>query len=285
MPGEDTHAEDEQTPLAAEAGEEAEACPEARPEDHAEGHGEPPPESQREAEPETAGASRTSTSDWPDLDGYCDELRGAHAEWAERVSAVRLQLAQLQSELIEIASQQHVLGIAEDLERLNEAVLGGTAVAQTLRLGYGLERYLALFWPAALDPRPALARSTGDGEYRVEVYLHVGPDGKGRIRVEGAKRLEAPLPTSRARVRGVLLRAVQDPKLVEPGAASAEAPSDTDEREGHPEPDERMGDERPSAPRPGHTDEQVPPEVQVIPLGPSEEAQSKEESEQTHQSG
>lgn len=236
------------------------------------------------AEPEKETPARTS--DWPDLEGYREQLRADHVEWSERVSAVGAQLAALAPALVALAAQQRALGILDDLERLNEAVLGGAAVTQTLRLGYGLERYLVLFWPAALDPRPTLAQAAGDGEYRVEVYLHVGPDGQPRIRVEGARRLEAPLPTSRARVRGVLLSAIQNPKLVVAGGGAEDETGAVPPTErAQPAADGPPPDDRPSAARPGDADQAPPPEEQVIPLGPSEAEQRAANEETSNQSG
>jgi hypothetical protein len=129
------------------------------------------------------------------------------------------------------------------------------------------------------------------------VLLHVGPDGRGRVRVEGEKRLEAPLPTSRDRLRRVLLGAIQAPKYVSrPGESTAVAKGETDatatqertdgqpaserpagrlEAEADTEPRREAGTDGPvpaAEPRPGDPDDQPPPEEQVIPLGPASDA-------------
>lgn len=220
----------------------------------------------------------TSSTGWPDLDAYAAQLREEHAAWAERLLAVETQLASVRPSLLSLAAQYRALAIEEDLELLNRMVLGGTAMAQSLRLGYDLERYVSLFWPAAGDPRPTMARDDADGEYRVEVYLHLGPDGRGRVRVEGEKRLEAPLPTSRERLRSVLLSAIRSPKFVtasgtatpgdEPTAGQPHA-GQSDVKQEPATPDEQPVEE--ASPRPGDPEDQPPPEEQVIPLGPSPE--------------
>ena len=215
-----------------------------------------------------ARESPRASSGWPGLDSYCEQLRAEHTEWAERLDAVETQLLSLRATLAGIAAQYHALGIDEDLELINERVLGGVAMAQSIRIGHNLERYTALLWPAAGDPRPSMARSDDAAEYRVEVWMHLGPDGKGRIRIEGEKRLEATLPTSRERVRSVLIRAVQSPKLVSKGEAQASEPEAA-----QPSPEQHPVEE--ATPRSGDPQDQPPPEEQVIPLGPSEEAESR----------
>lgn len=245
--------------------------------------------------PDTSAAEQHG--DWPDLDAYCAQLRAEHEAWAERLTAVQTQLAQLQPALLGIAAQYRVLAIEEDLERLNQIILGGAAMAQSMRLGYDLERYISLLWPAAGDPRPTHARPDGEGEYRIDVFLHVGPDGRGRVRVEGEKRLEAPLPTSRERLRKVLLGAVQAPKFVSPpdeGTAEAEdeagaspgpaptsEPAQTEQARGEAQPEAQaeprreVGTDEPvpaAEPRPGDPEDQPPQEEQVIPLGPASDA-------------
>jgi len=118
-----------------------------------------------------------------------------------------------------------------------------------------------------------MMRSEGEGEYRVEVFLHLGPDGRGRIRVEGAKRLEAPLPTSRTRLRSVLLTAIQSPKFVEKaGAPSAEEEMPAPPAAGEPATEAQRAES--ATPRPGDAAEQPPPEEQVIPLGPAEDTET-----------
>jgi len=217
------------------------------------------------------GGDVEPVSDWPELDAYGTSLAAENPGWNERINAVESQLASMRPALNVLTSHYQALSIEDDLTRLNETVLGGTAMLQSLRLGFNLERYIALFWPVSGDPRGGDPPEGNDAEYRIEIYLHLGPDGRGRIRVEAAKLLEAPLPTSRNRLRGVLLAAIKDPKLVshepepsaagDPGAApAAEEPARS--------PAEQPASE--AAPRPGDPDDQPPPEEQVIPLGPAD---------------
>ena len=230
--------------------------------------------------------------DWADLNAYCEQLREEHETWSERLSALHSQLVHLQPALLTVAAQYRALAVEDDLAQLNQLVLGGAAMAQTVRLGYDLERYISLLWPAAADPRPSHARPESQGEYRVDILFHVGPDGRGRVRVEGEKRLEAPLPTSRERLRRVLLAAIQAPKYVgEDGEESAGAgaseqaagdgtqpPADQEQRVSDEERTE-VGTDEPvpeAEPRPGDPHETPPPEEQVIPLGPAAEGEAEE---------
>lgn len=209
-----------------------------------------------------------SGSGWPDLAAYVAALRAEHASWLERVTAVQTQLAAVRPVLAGIASQYAVLGIEEDLAQLNEQVLGGAAIVQTVRLAFDLERYVAIFWPSAGDPRPTMAREGDEGEYRVEIWLHMDEQGRGRVRVEGEKKLEAPLPTSRERLRRVLISAIQSPRFV---PSTAGAPGEEAMTTGQ-QPAEGEFEEQPveaATPRPGDPEDQLPPEEQVIPLGPS----------------
>ena len=223
-----------------------------------------------------AGASSEApsggaTSDWPELDAYREQLRAEHAAWTERLRAVQTQLAAVSPILAGIAAQYAALGIEEDIHRLCEEVLGGAGMVQRVRFDFDLERYVTLAWPAPADPRPELAAAHSEGEYRVDVWFGIDPDGRGRVRVEGAKRLEAPLPTSRERLRRVLLGAIQAPRYVSPTAAEAAAA-------GAPQPEAEQpaaaAEETPvesATPRPGDTEAQPPAEEQVIPLGPADE--------------
>lgn len=108
-----------------------------------------------------------------------------------------------------------------------------------------------------------MAEAHAEGEFHVGVWLGIGPDGRGRVRVEGEKRLEAPLPTSRERLRRVLLSAIQAPRHV---PASAEGAPAEEEPASPSEPAPP-----PAEPRPGDAEDVPPPEEQVIPLGPSSE--------------
>src|SRR5262245_12517341 len=180
---------------------------------------EPPEAEHVEAAEEAPDGEQPRTepaSDWPALDAYREQLRAEHAEWRERIDTLNTQLLGVQPILDTIAAQYAALGVEEDLLRLSQAVLGGAGMMQRVRFDYDLERFITLAWPAPTDPRPPLAQAQGEGEYRVDVWFGIGPDGRGRVRVEGAKRLEAPLPTSRERLRAVLLAAVQSPRHVQP---------------------------------------------------------------------
>ena len=235
----------------------------------------PPREQQQRTEtPAGEETGAEPASDWTDLDAYRAQLRTEHAAWAERVTLVETQLASVQPAALGIASQYQALGIEEDLERLNETILAGAAMVQTARLAFDLERYITLVWPVAGDPRPEMAREDGEGEYRIEIWLHVGPDGRGRIRVEGAKKLEAPLPTTRERLRRVLLATIQAPRYVMPSVrAGEEEGMEQDRTQTPPASDEQSVEE--ASPRPGDPEDQPPPEEQVIPLGPSGAAEEE----------
>ena len=244
------------------------------------------------ARPDEGGGT---PSDWTDLDAYCTQLRSDHAEWADRLRTVQAQLAAMRATLGGLGAQYVALGIEEDLERLNELVLGGAAMCQSVRLGFDLERYVALFWPVSVDPRPTMMRPDAEGEYRVEIWLHIGEDGRGRIRIEGEKKLEAPLPTSREKVRRVLLGAIRAPKFVahagdaspsedEPPAATpqgAAAEGAAEERGADAQASEQPVEQ--ATPREGDPNEQAPPEEQVIPLGPAH-AEPPSESQQQEKS-
>ncbi|MGD9890618.1 MAG: hypothetical protein AB7U18_04905, partial [Dehalococcoidia bacterium] len=116
-----------------------------------------------------AAHSPRPPSGWNDLDAYCEQLRGEHAVWAERIDVIDTQLLALRVTLAGIGEQYRALGIEDDLALINERILGGAGMAQSLRIGHDLERYTALIWSAAADPRPAMTRSDEDTEYRVEV--------------------------------------------------------------------------------------------------------------------
>jgi hypothetical protein len=223
-----------------------------------------PPEA---GEPQQDAASAERASDWPELEEYRTQLQSEHAAWVERLTAVQTQLGSVRPILEQIATQYAALGIEEDIARLCEQVLGGAGMLQRVRFDFDLERYVTLAWPAPADPRPELAAAHAEGEYRVDVWFGIGADGRGRVRVEGAKRLEAPLPTSRARLRSVLLGAIQAPRYV----PSPTTEGRSTEAAGEPPPDNEPVEG--ATPRPGNPDDQPPPEEQVIPLGPAGSAE------------
>lgn len=247
--------EEGRTAAGGDATAQAEAAPEHRADEGAEGA-------------PTGGPA----SDWPELDEYRERLRAEHAAWSERLTAVQSQLAHVRPALDRIAAQYAALGVEEDIVRLCEQVLGGAGMVQRVRFDFDLERYVTLAWPAAADPRPDLAAAHREGEYRVDVWFGLGADGRGRVRVEGAKRLEAPLPTSRARLRAVLLGAIQAPRHVPP--PSAESAPETAEAGSPP------GRTDDAAARPEQAETQPPPEEQVINLGP---ASTEPEAGRTHE--
>jgi hypothetical protein len=256
---------DQQEPVEAERPPEQASAPEQPDES--------PPEQTAEQPRQSSGSPRPP-SGWADLDAYCEQLRAEHADWAERLDAIETQLLSLRATLAGIATQYHTLGIEEDLALINERILGGVGVAQSVRVGHDLERYVALIWPASGDPRPAMAQAGDEAEYRVEAWLHLGPDGKGRIRIEGEKRLEATLPTSRERVRSVLMRAIQAPKLVRPGDRPVETAAEPAATASPPPQHEEREPVEAASPRPGDPEQHPPPDEQVIPLGPAEDAAS-----------
>jgi|GEM_PF-2243228 len=228
------------------------------------------PERAPEADAPREEPRTRAPSDWADLDTYCALLQAEHADWQERITALQTQLGHLRPSLTTVAAQYAALGIEDDLIQLSDAVLGGVGQVQRLRLEFDLERYVAVVWPVSADPRPPFMQRHGSGEYRVEIWCGIGPDGRGRIRVEGEKKLEAPLPTTRERLRRVLLSAIQAPKHVPPTGeeatmhADAEAPIEPRDK-----PEDGPVEE--ASPRPGDPNEQAPPEEQVIPLGPAGE--------------
>lgn len=255
------------------------------------------------ADPTGGAATDQPRSDWPALDSYRDQLRAEHAAWSERLTTVRTQLASVAPALAGIAAQYQALGVEEDLARLREAVLGGAGMIQRVQFDFDLERAVTLAWPAAADPRPGVATGGAESEFRVDLWFGLGPDGRPRVRVEGAKRLEAPLPTSRERLRGALLTAIQAPRLVSraeggdgaapefadaeaepaeadggaaaptgagPSATGAAQPAPDSERSAPPETTEEQPVPE-ATPRPGDPTPEMPPEEMVIPLGPAEE--------------
>ena len=222
--------------------------------------GEAPP-----AEPETS-VEHAPESNWPALDEYHARLRADHTDWAERLDTVQTQLLAVQPVLASLAEHYKQLDVEHDLHQLRAATLGGAGLIQSGRFDFDMERYVALIWPAAADPRPDLAGVEGGGHYQVYVSFTINDGGRACVRVQGEKRLEANLPVSREKLRSVLLQAVQRPRHV-PGPDEGVADIPTDDTLPDETPDQPVESARP---RSGDPDEQAPPEEQVIPLGPSD---------------
>lgn len=218
-------------------------------------------------------------SGWAALDEYARALRAEHAEWAERLGAVRGQLATAAVLLGQLERGYHDLGVEEDIALLREHVLGGAGAIQRLRFDFDLERYVALAWPAPADPRPDLAGAHAGGEYMVSIWFGMGEDGRGRVRVEGEKRLEAPLSTTRERLRGVLLRAMQAPRwIARPGEDEGPASEEEDEM-GRRQPDEEAESPHAEGASERGAPEDLPAEEMVIPLGPAGDESDEEDED------
>ena len=223
---------------------------------------------------------------WEELDALCQELPAGDGSESDVRAQLKAQIETLRPALEALDRHSSDLRTEEALMLVRDRLLSGAAVIQHISFEYGLERSVAMIWPAALDPRPDLARE--GGEYRIEVWLRMGEDGRPRVRVIGARRMEASLPVAREKFRAVLLGAVRAPAYVEhahehggaaPAGASgtAEAPVET-EAESPPEspvdaaePDQDIAD---TAGRTGVSAEEMeqpapPAEEEAIPLGPA----------------
>lgn len=162
---------------------------------------------------------------WEELDAFCQELQGAEGAGAEERERLRAQVAALAPMLELIERHRQELAPVETLVQLRERVLGGAGVIQHTSFEYGLEHLAVLAWPAAADPRPE--RAEARGEYRIEVWLGVGEQGRPRVRIVGEKRMQAGLPVAREKFRAVVLGAVRAPAFVPvpEEAAAAEPPA------------------------------------------------------------
>lgn len=215
-----------------------------------------------------------TASDWPDLDQLATQLRADQQDWAERLATVQTQLLTVQPLLTTLAEQYEQLAIEEDIHRLRAATLGGAGLIQAGRFDFDMERYLALVWPVGADPRPELAGVAGGGHYQVYVSFTINEQGRACVRVQGEKRLEASLPVSREKLRSVLLQAVQRPRHV-PGDDEGIADRPADDAPSDAASELPVESARP---RSGDPDEQAPPEEQVIPLGPADDAEESKPS-------
>jgi hypothetical protein len=218
----------------------------------------------REQDPLVEGEA---PGDWPDLDALHARLRADNSAWAERLDTVQTQLGTVQPLLATLAEQYEQLAIEEDIHRLRAATLGGAGLIQSGRFDFDMERYLALIWPVAADPRPDLAGVEGGGHFQVYVSFTINDAGRACVRVQGEKRLEANLPVSREKLRSVLVQAIQRPRHV-PGPDEGVADIPDDDAPASEAPDQPVES---ASPRPGDPDEQAPPEEQVIPVSAADD--------------
>jgi hypothetical protein len=155
------------------------------------------------------------TDDWHELDLLVEELRAVHGESWQRTEQLRQQMSGLQPHLEIIAQQYEELAVASHLTTLNERLLAGMGSVELIESGMGFEHVAALVWPSQLDPRDLGGRDK-EGYFRIEVWMGPGlQDGRARVRLAGAKRLEATLPTNPERFRSALLAVFRDPQFVE----------------------------------------------------------------------
>lgn len=202
------------------------------------------------------------TAEWDELEQLCREIEQASGGAAERRARLRGEREALKPALEEIERFWQALAPEQALEQVRDQLLGGSALLERVTAVYGLERMAALVWPASADPRPELAAAKGG--YRVQVLLSLNEQGRPRIRVTGAKRLEAILPVAPEKFRAVLLGAVRAPEhvpLEETGDSAAEragrAPADG----------ERPAPSTSEAPPQGRPT--PPPPDEPIPMGPA----------------
>jgi hypothetical protein len=165
---------------------------------------------------------------WEELDQLCEELDRAVEGLAERRAKRESERAMMQPVLELLDRADADLAIASALELVRERVLGGLGVAQRVSTAFGLDRLTMLAWPAEADPRPD--RATAAGEYRIEVWVGVGEEGRPRVRIVGERRLEATLPVAREKFRAALLSAVRAP-LFSPYGPDQPAPSENETAE------------------------------------------------------
>ncbi len=211
------------------------------------------------------------TAEWDELEQLCREIEQASGEAAERHERLRGEREALKPALEEIERFWQELAPERALEQVRDRLLGGSALLQRVTAVYGLERMAALVWPAAADPRPELAAAKG--EYRVQVLLGLNERGRPRVRVTGAKRLEAILPVAPEKFRAVLLGAVRAPEHV----LSEEAvESEAERAEQVPTDGERPAPSAGEAPSQGRPT--PPPPDEPIPMGPAPSGSTEPEA-------
>jgi hypothetical protein len=166
-------------------------------------------------------------NDWPELDALYEELRQANEEHWKRTQELREQLSSLQPHLEVIASQFQELQVDEHLRAINDRLLGGLGSVEIVHGGVGIEYAAALVWPGHVHPQAEGQQTAPEDIYRIDVWLGPGmEDGRARIRIHGAKRLEAVLPTSGERFRSALLTVFRNPQRV-PRPSSEERETNT----------------------------------------------------------
>ena len=221
---------------------------------------------------------------WEELEALCRELPASDEGETDARSQLKAQIEMLRPALEALDRHDSDLATEEALMLVRDRLLGGAAVIQRISFEYGLERLVTMMWPAALDPRPDLARA--GGEYRIEVWLQMGEDARPRVRVIGARRMEATLPVAREKFRAVLLGAVRAPAYLEhahehgapaPGSVSGpiEPPSETEAaRTPEPPSEDAQANQdvaepagRPEAPGDAAEQPVSPSEDEPIPLG------------------
>jgi hypothetical protein len=154
--------------------------------------------------------------EWPELDALVEELRAQHEERWRGMEELRTQLEQLQTQLQLVVQQVELLQVRETLRLLNERLLGGMGWIEMIESGAGIEYTAALIWPSVADPRAPAGEPDKQGMYRIDVWLGLSPEAaQPRVRIAGAKRLEARLPTSDERFRAALLSVFRNPRFVE----------------------------------------------------------------------
>lgn len=163
---------------------------------------------------------------WDELESLRAELHALDPAWAERQTQLAAEIALLKPILEQLNRYEQDLAPIAALEQVQARLLGGAGVLQRTAAAFGLERLAMLAWPAVADPRPEL--SAAAGEYRVEVWLYLGTDGRPRVRVVGSRRMEAVLPAPVEKFRAVLLGAVRAPAFTPlPDPAKTSSPAET----------------------------------------------------------
>jgi hypothetical protein len=153
---------------------------------------------------------------WPELDALYEELRRENEEHWRRTDELRQKLAELQPQIDIISQQFGDLQVDQHLRSINDRLLAGLGSVEVIYGGVGIEYAAALVWPGHAQTQAEGDDSADEAMYRIDVWL--GPaleDGRARIRLVGAKRLEAFLPTSSERFRTALLTVFRNPQRVE----------------------------------------------------------------------
>lgn len=205
--------------------------------------------------------------EWEELETLCREIEEAGSpEAAERRNRLRAHLEALTPALDVVGQHVSALDPEGALARIRDRLLGGAGVIQQTVLEHGLDRLTVLAWGAAADPRPEMAGARG--EYQIEIWLGLSETGRPRVRVVGAKRLEAALPVAVEKFRSVLLGAVRAPKFSpypaeeehqpEGAAEAAEQAAAEPEPPSHPETAAAEAGRREEMPSPPADDEPIP---------------------------